>query len=137
MGRGGYLGGSTIIGPGRAWYCEPVAKKKKPTQAPSKKPPKAHAAKPNAKTASSKQKKNKFAPSPRGAGLTIPEMINRDERRVADIQMEGVRLRRRLGEIERQLALAKAALEKSRATPRRSSIGIELEKIEREKLQST
>lgn len=124
MGKGGYLGGSTIVGPrSTGWFGLGS-----PTMQPS-----------SIKQGTSKPKKRKGvkavmpAPSLKGTGLTIPEQIVKARKRVDAVEADIAKTRKRLTELDRQLVDAKRQLTSAQNLPRRSAIGRAL--VEEEKLK--
>lgn len=124
---GSYNGGSTIIGPRSAdWFTSGSTtssskklgkKKRKPTPAAA-----------NSKLAVSVKKVALLSVGPTNAGLTIPEMTNRAEKIVNRIQGEITLAERRLTKLRQELALAVKIRAEIDITPRRSAIGIALQK---------
>lgn len=118
MGRGGYNGGSTIVGPGSGWfgYGKPKQRKKAVSPAPPK----------PARSGKKGGKRNKALPTPREIrsaeearkrGLTRAEWIARADKRVSAIEEQVRVARSRLRNLEGQLARALAEREKAKTEP--------------------
>lgn len=143
MGKGGYLGGSTIIGPRSFGWFGTGSQKKSGSKPKTKKPHgQAHGQatpKQNAAPVTSNKKKRKPAhpPSPprKGNGLTIPEQVNRARKKVRAIEAEVTKGKARLLKLERQLQDARKELERVQKQPRRSSVGQALAKALSEQQQ--
>lgn len=144
MGKGGYLGGSTII---RAWGGHASKSKTqvgainlnahldKPTQPKSVRKRKVKGTQQKADVSSAKPQKttakaHKPAPAaPRkGNGLTIPEMIGKARKRVEAVEADLAKARRRVAEFDRQLLAAKKQLAEAENLSRRSALGHALAK---------
>lgn len=137
MGGGSYLGGSTIIGPGSGWFStgrRGKVKQATDVDAHERKRERATIGKKNAKAVRKAKPKKKEAAAqiePRkGNGLTIPERISRAAAMVGRIENEVRQAEKRLQKLRGQLLSAKAQLEAARNLPRRSAIGIALQKAE-------
>lgn len=115
MGKGGYLGGSSLVGWGAGMFSgrgsvtsQPATKGKATAGKPRK------ARKPDAQVKKSTT----------GAGLTIPEQVARAEKRVDAVKADITKTRSRLAELVRQLAEAERQLDAAQRLPRRSAVGI-------------
>lgn len=113
MGKGGYLGGSTIVGAhGSGWVgsgsvtSQPASNRKRTPR--SKKVPKG----------------DRFQQSSRkGNGLTIAEQVARANQRVDRLQADIAKAKQRVLALEGQLVEAKRQLDAAKALPRRSEAG--------------
>lgn len=114
MGKGGYHGGSTLVG----WGAGAFFGKGSVTMQPASKG-KAKAGRPKRPTRPSTQTK---AGSP-NAGLTIPEQVARAKKRVDAVTADITKTRTRLKELARQLGEAERQLEAAQKLPRRSAAG--------------
>ena len=127
MGRGGYNGGSTIIGPRSiGWFGGRGSVTSQPSSNGKK-----------AKVRLSKPKKKRKGPKPgnaapmapkKGNGLTIPEQVAKARKRVQAVEADVQKTRQRLRALERQLEDARRQLERAENLPRRSPLGQALAK---------
>ena len=135
MGRGGYNGGSTIIGPRSVgWFGGRGSVTSQPSSNGKK-----------AKVRLSEPKKKRKGPEPgdvsaatpmKGNGLTIPEQIARAKKRVRAVEDDVGRAKQKLLKLERQLADARKQLERAENLPRRSALGQALAKAAEPERQS-
>jgi chromosome segregation ATPase len=122
MGRGGYHGGSTIIGPRSVgWFGGRGSVTSQSNNAGRK-----------AKVRTSKPKKKRKGPKPgnpaaaarqKGNGVTIPEQVSRAKKRVRAVEAEVAKTKQQLAKLEQQLAEAKQQLHRAENLPRRSALG--------------
>lgn len=130
MGKGGYIGGSTVIHAGSDWFgrgsvtSQPSEKKK------SKDEPK----RPAGKKRKGKKKGQPF-PNPKGNGLTIPEQIKAAERKVERLASEISQTERKLLRLRNQLENVKKEVERARSLPRRTALGNALHKAQQTEVQ--
>ena len=127
MGRGGYNGGSTIIGPRSVgWFGGRGSVTSQPSSNGKK-----------AKVGLSKPKKKRKGQKPRNAatftptkgnGLTIPEQVAKARKRVQAVGADVQKTKQRLVALERQLEDARRQLERAENLPRRSPLGQALAK---------
>lgn len=128
MGRGGYNGGSTVIGPRSVgWFGGRGSVTSQSSSSTNK--TKVRLSKPKKK----KRKGPKQAvPAPagplKGDGLTIPEQVARAKKRVSSVKSDIAKTRQQLARLERQLIYAEKQLENAQNLPRRSSLGQALAK---------
>lgn len=135
MGHGSYLGGSTVIGQRSGWFSKgKQSKLGQPTNVDAQKD-KNSTKKSIAKPAKSKKgnghKVRLASPQSQGNGLTIPERISRAEGKFSKIGAEIKATERLLKKLREQLVSARAEIDAARKLPRRSQIGIALEKAKR------
>lgn len=126
MGKGGYNGGSTVIHGGSNWFgrgsvtSQPAeAKKTEPKLQSSQK--------------REKKKPKQDYPNTKGNGLTIPEQIKAAERKAGRLASEIAQTERRLKELRSHLASAKDEIERAKNLPRRTVMGVALQKAEKKK----
>lgn len=116
MGKGGYHGGSSLVG----WGAGAFSGRGSVTMQPaSKGKSKANAGRP-------KKPKPSMAPMKTGsvnAGLTIPEQVTRSKKRVDAVMADIIKTRTRLKDLARQLVEAERQLEAAQKLPRRSAAG--------------
>ncbi len=116
MGKGGYYGGSSLVGWGaRAFYGRGSV-----TMQPASK------GKSKAKAGRPKKSKPSMAPMKTGgfnAGLTIPQQVTRAKKRVDTVMADIIKTRTRLTDLARQLVEAERQLEAAQKLPRRSAAG--------------
>ena len=127
MGRGGYNGGSTIIGPRSVgWFGGRGSVTSQPSS--NGKKAKVRLSKPKEKR--NGQKPRSAAPSmpTKGCGLTIPEQVAKASKRVQAAEADVQKTRQRLVALERQLEEARRQLERAENLPRRSPLGQALAK---------
>lgn len=115
MGKGGYLGGSSLVG----WGAGAFAGRGSVTMQPATKG-KAKGGKPKTARKPDAQAKK----STTGAGLTISEQVARAKKRVDAVKADIAKTRSRLMVLERQLAEAERQLDAAQKLPRRSAAGI-------------
>src|SRR4051812_11556807 len=118
MGKGGYLGGSSLVGWGAGAFAGRGSVTMQPaTKGTAKwgKPKKAR--KPNAQARKSTT----------GAGLTISEQVARAKKRVETVKDDIIKTRSRLVVLERQLVEAERQLDAAQKLPRRSAASIAAE----------
>jgi hypothetical protein len=120
MGRGGYNGGSTIIGPRSVgWFGGRGSVTSQPSTSGKKK---VRLSKPKKKRKGPPAKSAGAAPA-KGNGLTIPEQVTKAKKQVRSIEAEIGRTKHQLANLERQLAQAKQELHRAENLPRRSALG--------------
>lgn len=115
MGKGGYLGGSSLVG----WGAGAFSGRGSVTMQPATND-KATAGKPRKARKPDAQTKKRTT----GAGLTIPEQVARAKKRVDAVKADITKTRSRLTELSRQLAEAERQLDAAQNLPRRSAAGI-------------
>lgn len=122
MGRGGYNGGSTVIGPRSVgWFggrgsvtSQPSSRSKKTRSQPAKLKNKRKG--PNPANSAGATPAN-------GNGLTIAEQVGKAKKKVRSVEAEIGRTKQQLMKLERQLADARKQLERAENLPRRSALG--------------
>ncbi len=116
MGKGGYHGGSSLVG----WGARAFSGRGSVTMQPASK------GKSKAKAGRPKKPKPCMAPIKTGgvnAGLTIPEQVTRAKKRVDAVMADLIKTRSRLKDLARQLVEAERQLEAAQKLPRRSAAG--------------
>lgn len=121
MGKGGYIGGSTVIHAGSGWFgkgsitSQPGGKKKR--QSVQSKPKR-----------KKKTSKSDTSVPKKGNGLTLAEIKAKAQKKVRAIESEIAKTKRRLAQLERDHAKALVEAEKTNKMPPKTAIGMALQK---------
>ena len=126
MGKGGYIGGSTVIHAGSGWIGRGSV-----TSQPAEKPKRAPATgKANSKK---KARKGSLGAPKKGNGLTIAETVAKANQKVHSIESEIGRTKQRLGALERDLTQALKEVEAAQNLPRKTALGVALQEADKSK----
>lgn len=122
MGKGGYNGGSTLIGPRSVgWFGGRGSVTSQPNNGGNKS--KVRISKPKKKRKAPKPAPPAGAAHPKGNGLTIPEQVARAKKKVRAVEADIATTKQQLAKLERQLGEAKRQLQRAENLPRRSALG--------------
>lgn len=134
MGKGGYNGGSTIIGPRSVgWFGGRGSVTSQPSTNSKKK---VRLSKPKKKRKGPKAATPGTAAPRKGNGLTIPEQVAKAKKMVRTIEADIVKTKQRLINLERLLVDARNQLQRAENLPRRSALGQALVKAVNPQQQS-